>query len=184
MTTTMWESVLTLPVSPERDHVRGPQEAPLSMVEYGDYECPFCGMAYPVVEEIIDTVGDRLLFAYRHFPLTTMHPHAWPAAEAAEAAGAQGQFWEMHALLFTDQRHLDGPDLVARADVLGLDVERFVEELRTGVHTDKVHMDFMSGVRSGVNGTPTFFINGHRHDGAADAASLMRALQRTASNLA
>ena len=174
---TTWESILAVPVTPERDHVRGRLDAPLTMVEYGDYECPFCGMAYPVTEEIIDRLGDDLLFAYRHFPLSTVHPHAALAAEAAEAAGSQGRFWEMHGLLFADQQHLKPADLIARAEVLQLDVERFADDLRTNAHGAKVRSDFLSGVHSGVNGTPTFFINGRRHDGPADLPSLMASLQ-------
>jgi protein-disulfide isomerase len=180
---TTWESILVLPVTPDRDHIRGSLGAPLTMVEYGDYECPFCGAAYPVTEKLIDRLGDELLFAYRHFPLSTMHPHAVLAAQAAEAAGSQGRFWEMHHLLYADQRRLDIPDLIARAERLQLDVARFTEELRVGTHAAKVESDFLSGVRSGVNGTPTFFINGRRHDGPVDlhtlAASLQMAAQRT-----
>ncbi|MEY2420341.1 MAG: hypothetical protein QOI95_408 [Acidimicrobiaceae bacterium] len=175
--TTTWESFLTVPVTPERDHIIGRPDAPLTMVEYGDYECPFCGMAFPVTEEIIDRLGDDLLFAYRHFPLATVHPHAALAAEAAEAAGSQGRFWEMHGLLYANQQRLEPPDLVARAEMLKLDRDRFVDELRTNAHRAKVRSDFMSGVHSGVNGTPTFFINGRRHDGPADLPSLMESLQ-------
>jgi protein-disulfide isomerase len=174
---TTWESFLTVPVTPERDHVRGRIDAPLTMVEYGDYECPFCGLAYPVTEKVIDRLGDRLLFAYRHFPLSTIHPHAALAAEAAEAAGSQGRFWEMHGSLYANQQRLEPPDLAARAEMLQLDVERFVEELRTQANRAKVQSDFLSGVHSGVNGTPTFFINGRRHDGPADLVSLLESLQ-------
>ncbi len=180
MSATSWESVLTMPITPGRDHTRGPTGAPMTMVEYGDYECPFCGLAYPVVEEVIDRLGDQLLFAYRHFPMTTLHPNAGRAAEAAEAAGEQRRFWEMHHLLFADQRHLEPPALVARAVRLGLDVDRFVEDLRAGAHAPRVQADFLSGVRSGVNGTPTFFLNGRRHDGVADAPTLIRSLQAAA----
>jgi protein-disulfide isomerase len=174
---TTWESFLTVPVTPERDHIIGRPDAPLTLVEYGDYECPFCGMAYPVTEEIIDQLRDDLLFAYRHFPLSTIHPHAALAAEAAEAAGSQGRFWEMHSLLYLNQQRLDPPDLAARAETLHLDVGRFIDELRTNAHRARVQSDFLSGVQSGVNGTPTFFINGRRHDGPADLRSLMESLQ-------
>jgi len=174
---TTWESFLTVPVAPERDHTTGRPDAPLTMVEYGDYECPFCRMAFSVTEEIIDRLGDDLLFAYRHFPLSTIHPHATPAAEAAEAAGSQGRFWEMHGLLYANQQRLEPPALVARAEKLQLDVGRFVDDLRTNAHGAKVRSDFLSGVHSGVNGTPTFFINGRRHDGPADLPSLMRSLE-------
>jgi protein-disulfide isomerase len=174
---TTWESFLTVPVAPERDHITGRHDAPLTMVEYGDYECPFCGMAASVTAEIIDRLGDDLLFAYRHFPLSTVHPHAALAAEAAEAAGSQGRFWEMHSLLYANQQRLEPPDLAARAAVLQLDLGRFADELRTNAHRSKVQSDFMGGVHSGVNGTPTFFINGRRHDGPADVRSLMGSLQ-------
>jgi protein-disulfide isomerase len=130
-----------------------------------------------VTEEIIARADDELLFTYRHFPMSTIHPHATTAAEAAEAAGSQRRFWEMHALLFADQHRLEPVDLVARADALRLDVNRFVEELRSRAHNPKVRSDFLSGVRSGVNGTPTFFVNGRRHDGPADLTSLLAALR-------
>jgi protein-disulfide isomerase len=174
---TTWESVLTVPPSPEVDHIAGRPDAPLSLVEYGDYECPFCAMAHPVAEEIVDRLGDDLLFAFRHFPLSTIHPHAAIAAEAAEAAASQDRFWEMHGLLFANHRQLEAEDLVARAEILHLDLGRFIDEIRTHAHRSKVQSDFLSGVHSGVNGTPTFFINGRRHDGPADLPSLMGSLQ-------
>jgi protein-disulfide isomerase len=143
------------------------------LTEYGDYQCPFCAAAHVVVEEVLASAGDVVRFAFRHFPLTTIHPNAFGAAEAAEAAGAQGQFWPMHDLLFADQQHLDPPALLARAEFLGLDVDRFETELFGHAHADKVQADFLSGVHSGVRGTPTFFINGVRHEGPADFVSLM-----------
>lgn len=124
-------------------------------------------------------MGDEVQFAYRQFPITTVHPNAEPAAEAAEAAGGQGQFWPVHHLLFEDQEHLAIPDLVARAAALGLDVDRFATELVDHIHAGRVRQDFLSGVRNGVNGTPTFFVNGVRHDGAPDHPSLLAALQRS-----
>jgi protein-disulfide isomerase len=168
-------SKLTQPVGPG-DHVRGNQNAPVTMLEYGDYECPFCGRAYGVVEELLRRVGDEVRFAYRHFPLTQIHPHAAMAAQAAEAAGAQGQFWAMHSALFENQDALELDDLTVYAQAIGLNVPRFVEELRSGAHMPEVASDFRSGIRSGVNGTPTFFINGARLDGAWDADSLLRAV--------
>ena len=167
---------LTVPVS-KRDHIRGPMDAPLTLLEYGDYECPYCGAAYPIAEEVRERLGPRLRFVYRHFPLTNVHPHAEPAAEAAEVAGAQGHFWDMHDRLFQNQDTLESEDLVAHADALGLDVERFVDELANGVQAPRVRQDFLSGVRSGVNGTPTFYINDVRHDGSYDLASLLGALE-------
>jgi protein-disulfide isomerase len=167
---------LTVPIS-GRDHIRGPVTAPLALLEYGDYECPFCGTAHPAVEETIAILGDELQFAFRHFPLSQIHLHAQQAAETAEAAGAQGRFWEMHDMLFTHQDRLGIEDLVSYAAALGLDVERVAFELQTHAHLPRIREDFMSGVRSGVNGTPTFFINGVRHNGAYDADSLVAALQ-------
>jgi protein-disulfide isomerase len=159
------------------DHVDGPRDAPIQLVEYGDFECPYCGRAYFEVEKVRRALSGRLLFAYRHFPLARVHPRATLAAEAAEAAGAQGRFWEMHGLLFQNQPALEPTDLVADAAALGLDLDRFNDDLEEHRFLEKVRGDFMSGVRSGVNGTPTFFVNGHRHDGAFDAASLVEALE-------
>jgi len=167
---------LTVPVS-GRDHIRGPVTATLTLLEYGDFECPYCGAAHPILEEVRALLGPRLRFVYRHFPLTNVHPHAESAAEAAEAAGAQGRFLEMHDRLFEHQDALEDEDLVAHADALGLDVERFVEELADGVHAPRVRQDFLSGVRSGVNGTPSFYINGVRYNGQYDLASLLAALE-------
>ncbi len=168
---------LVLPVTPERDHIRGPVTAPITLLEYGDYECPYCGAAHPIVQEVRRRMGKRLCFVYRHFPLTNVHPHAELAAEAAEAAGAQGRFWEMHDRLFEHQDALSDEDLVAHADALGLDVERFARELADGARAPKVRQDFVSGVRSGVNGTPCFYINGVRDDGQYDLASLLGAIE-------
>lgn len=160
------EASKLIPPVGKRDHATGPPDAPLTLVEYGDYQCPHCGAAYPIVEEIIDRLGDRLRFAYRHFPLSQIHPYAEPAAEAAEAAGAQGRFWEMHDLLFRNQQTLeDDRHFLLFAEQLGLDVERFSSELLQHAHHGRVREDFLSGVKSGVNGTPTFFINGVRYDG-------------------
>lgn len=180
MSTTQWEAVLTLAVSEERDHVQGPADAAVTLVEYGDYECPYCGAAYPIVKEIQARMGNRLRFAFRNFPITTSHPHAEQAAEAAEAAAAQGRFWELHNHLYENQRRLRDDDLRSYAEALGLDVERFDKELAEHVHAERVHEDFMSGVRSGVNGTPTFFINGVRHDDSFDTETLLGALERAA----
>jgi protein-disulfide isomerase len=177
MTFTTWDGKLTEPVKPERDHIRGSFNAPATLVEYGDYQCPFCGTAHLVVEAVRETLGNELCFAFRHFPLTTVHPYALGAAEAAEAAGAQGKFWPMHDLLFEDQDHLAPPDLVARARVLGLDIDRFENDLRGDVYHRRVQTDFLSGVRSGVQGTPTFFVNGVRYAGEPDYQSLLAALQ-------
>jgi protein-disulfide isomerase len=167
---------LTVPVG-ERDHVRGPETAPLTLVEYGDYECPFCAAAHVEVSEVIAILGAELRFAFRHFPLAQIHPHAQQAAEAAEAAGVQNRFWEMHEILFAHQHRLGLNDLLGYADGLHLDVTRFALELETHFHGPRIREDFISGVRSGVNGTPTFFVNGFRHNGANDAATLIAALE-------
>jgi protein-disulfide isomerase len=177
---TQWDAALTLPVSEDRDHIQGPAEAAVTLVEYGDYECPYCGAAYPIIKEVQERMGERLRFVFRNFPITTSHTHAEQAAEAAEAAAAQGRFWEMHDLLYENQQHLGDEDLRAYAEKLGLEVEPFDEELTEHVHAERVREDFMSGVRSGVNGTPTFYINGMRHDDSYDVETLLAALERAA----
>lgn len=171
---------LTIPVGPH-DHVSGPETAPVTLLEYGDFECPFCGAAYPIVKQIQRQLGDQFRFVFRHFPLTTVHPHAEHAAEAAEAAGAQGKFWEMHGLLFEHQRALDDAHLYQYARNLNLDLPQFERDLPTHTYAGQVREDFMGGIRSGVNGTPTFFINGQRHNGPYDRETLLAALQRAAS---
>jgi protein-disulfide isomerase len=177
MSRTEWSAELTLPVSDERDHVQGSRDAPVTLVEYGDYECPYCGAAYPIVKQVQTQLGERLRFVFRNFPITTSHPHAEHAAEASEAAGVQGRFWEMHDHLYEHQRHLEDSDLHAYAEQLGLDVARFDNELAGHAHADRVREDFMSGVHSGVNGTPTFYINGKRHDASYDINTLLAALE-------
>jgi formate-nitrite transporter family protein len=157
-------SQLLIPVTTS-DHVAGSLDAPVLLVEYGDFECPYCGQAYPIVKAAQHSLGNRLALVFRHFPLGELHPHAPLAAEAAEAAGAQGKFWEMHDVLFEHQDAMEEQDLVAYAGSLQLDVTRFARELVNGVHTRKVRDDFRGGVRSGVNGTPTFYVNGTRFDG-------------------
>ena len=167
---------LTVPVT-ERDHVLGPATAPVTLVEYGDCECPFCGAAHASVAQVRQVMGNDLRFVFRHFPLSQIHPHAYQAAEAAEAAGAQGRFWEMHHLLFANQDRLGLRDLIGYAGALDLDLERFVTGLRGHAYAGRLREDFLSGVRSGVNGTPTFFVNGIRHDGGYDAQALLEALR-------
>ena len=181
MSTTRWEPMLTVPVSAERDHVQGPPDAPATLVQYGDYECPYCGAAYPIIKKVQAAMGERLRFVFRNFPISTSHPHAEEAAEAAEAADSQGRFWQMHDLLYENQRHLRDEDLRAYAEQLGLDVDLFDKELTEHVHAERVHEDFMSGVRSGVNGTPTFYINGVRHDDSYDLDTLLAALEGAAA---
>jgi protein-disulfide isomerase len=169
---------LTIPVGP-RDHVQGPANAPITLVEYGDFQCPYCRQAYPIVKQVQEQLGGRLRFAFRNFPLTRIHPQAEHAAEAAEAAAAQGAFWQMHDRLFERQFALEDENLVEYATELGLDGDRLAGELAAGTHRDRVRDDFMSGVKSGVNGTPTFYINGVRHEGGYDLASLRAVLEPT-----
>jgi protein-disulfide isomerase len=169
-------SVLTLPVG-SRDHIRGPRNAPVTLVEYGDYECPYCSQAFLLVAELERIAGDRMCYVFRNFPLTNAHPHAELAAEAAEAAGTQGRFWEMHSVLYEHQDALEPDDLAEYAAVIGLDVRRFVSDLAEHRYAARVREDFLSGVRSGVNGTPTFFMNGLRYDGPRDVPSFLAAME-------
>jgi len=175
--TSIPKSKLTLPID-GRDHIQGPIDAPITLLEYGDYECPYCGNAYPVVKAIQERLGDRLCFAFRNFPLVNMHPYAEHAAEAAEAAGAQGKFWEMHDALFENQIALDDESLAQYAANLGLDAGRLISEVGAGAYAARLQEDFRSGARGGVNGTPTFFINGSRYDGAPDVNALLAALTK------
>ena len=167
---------LTVPIG-KRDHIQGPVTAPVTLLEYGDFECPHCGAAHLIVKDIQRRLGANLCFVFRHFPLATVHPHAQHAAEAAEAAGTQGKFWQMHDVLYENQVALDDVYLLQYAVALDLDVDRFADELGSHVHAPRVREDFMSGVRSGVNGTPSFFINGVRHDGSYDVVSLLAAIK-------
>jgi protein-disulfide isomerase len=177
---TEWVAKLTVPVTDDRDHIQGPADAPVTLVEYGDYECPYCGAAYPIVKQVQARMGDRVRFVFRNFPITTSHPHAEQAAEAAEAAAAQGRFWEMHDVLYENQRRLGDQDLRGYAEQVGLNVDSFDRDLAEHVHAARVREDFMSGARSGVNGTPTFYINGVRHDDSYDVDTLLAALNRAA----
>ena len=161
-------------VEEERDHVRGPADAPVTLVEYGDYQCPYCGQAEVVIRELLDSFGDDLRYTWRHLPLNDVHPRAQMAAEAAEAAAAQGRFWELHDKLLDNQDALQPPDLGRYAGEIGLDVERFWEDLRRREHAPRVSEDVASADASAVAGTPTFFINGKRHQGAYDTATLTR----------
>lgn len=142
------------------DHTIGPEHAPVTIVEYGDFECPHCKQAAPAVQMLLDRYLNRVRFVYRHFPLEEVHPHALQAAEAAEAAGAQGKFWEMHELLFEHQRHLEAGDLHAYAERLGLDMVRYTAEMNDEIYRQRIREHIDSGKRSGVRGTPGFFVNG------------------------
>jgi 2-hydroxychromene-2-carboxylate isomerase len=163
----------------QRDHVRGQVEAPIALLEYGDYECPSCAKAQPIVREIQQRLGHKLCFAFRHFPVTPVHPQAELAAQAAEAASAQGKFWEMHELLLENQLALDNQYLPAFAAALGLDEARLIGEVMLKIYARRVRHDFNLGVRDGVNGTPCFFINGRRYDGAIRVEPLLVAIAQT-----
>jgi protein-disulfide isomerase len=166
---------LTVPVS-ERDHATGPVSAPLVLVEYGDYECPHCRDAYPVVKQLRDAFGDALTFVYRNFPLTSLHAHAQRAAETAEWAALSGKFWPMHDHLFEHARRLDDKGLLAAAAALGLDPHGLQQAWDSHALIPQVKGDFLGGLKSGVTGTPKFFINGRRHDGLSTAEALREAL--------
>ncbi len=169
-------STLTRPVS-AHDHAEGTADAPLTLVEYGDYQCPYCGAAYPVVKRLQKWLGKKLRFVYRNFLLTQVHPYALIAAEAAEAAALQGKFWEMHDLLFEEQNLLKPEIIPSWAKRIGLNSDKFENDIKQGVVEKRIKEDRQSGIRSGVNGTPTFFINGTRHDGPHDYNSLLAALE-------
>ena len=168
-------------IDPDRDHIRGSHEAPVTLVEYGDYQCPYCGQAEVVIRELLASFGDELRYVWRHLPLNDVHPNAQMAAEAAEAAAAQGSFWEMNDKLLEHQEQLAPPDLARYAGELGLDVERFWDELRRREHEPRVAEDVATADASGVAGTPSFFINGTRHQGAYDTATLTAAVRRARS---
>jgi len=172
---TQGQASLTVPVN-ESDHIRGPKDASVTLLEYGDFECPHCREAHYILTELERTLADSMRFAFRNFPLSTIHPHAEQAAEAAEAAAAQRKFWPMHDTLFENQDALEFEDLVQYAAALGIDDERFAREQSERRYASRVREHFMSGVHSGVNGTPTFFINNVRHDGSYDLQSLLAAI--------
>jgi len=160
------------------DHVRGPADAPVTLVEYADFECPFCGRWFPELQRVLQDLGPRVRFVFRHFPISEQHPHAESAAEVAEAAAAQGKFWEMHDLLFPRQAALDAGHLLAYVRELELDAVRVERELEQEVYRARVRHDIESGLQSGVSGTPMFFINGRRHEEPGDARTLQAALLR------
>ncbi|CAA9516152.1 MAG: Na+/H+ antiporter NhaA type [uncultured Solirubrobacteraceae bacterium] len=168
---------LDRPVDPDVDHILGPVDAPLTLVEFGDYECSFCGRATGVVDELRERFGDRLRYVYRHLPVADKHPNAQLAAEAAEAASAQGRFWEMHDRLFDRQDDLNWDVVVDEAQALGLDLDHFIDDLQERVHEEHVRVDVESAHASSVRGTPTFFVGDRRHSGPWDAGSLAAALE-------
>jgi len=155
------------PTVDKNDHIQGNKNAPVELVEFGDYQCPHCGAAYPVIKEIQETFGDQIKFVFRNFPLSEIHPAARPAAIAAEAAALQNKFWEMHDAIFENQNKLSRNFLLKLAENLNLDIEQFNTDIALDSVNEKVENDFESGIRSGVNGTPTFFVNGKRFDGGA-----------------
>jgi protein-disulfide isomerase len=170
---------LTPPLSAE-DHVDGPERAELELVMYGDFQCPYCTAAYPILKRVRDQLAGRLLFAFRHFPLRDIHPDAETAAQASEAAAAQGAFWQMHDRMYESRGALAREDLIAYAAELGLDSDRVAADLDSGAHAPRVQRDLDSGLAGGVTGTPGFFVGGRLHTGSFDAASLITALEASA----
>ena len=166
-----------VPAVNSNDHSFGNPAAPLELVEYGDYECPYCGLAYPIVKVIQRKLGSEMKFVFRNFPLSKIHAHAFSAAVATEAAGLQDKFWEMHDLIFQNQKALDVENIFRFARAIGIDLERFKNDIEQKTLIDKVEKDFESGLRSGVNRTPTFFINGKKYDGDWRAEQLFQYLK-------
>lgn len=164
----------------KNDHLLGPHHAPIELVEYGDFQCPFCGAAHPVIKQIIRVLDKKLRFAFRHFPLSNAHEYALPAAIAAEAAGKQNRFWEMHDIIYEQQDELSNYALLAFANEIRLNISKFRMDLLDESLAEKVESDFESGMRSGVNGTPSFFINGYKYNGGIDYDSLLIALEESA----
>ena len=176
-----WESDGLEPVG-TRDHARGPKDAPVTLVKYGDYECPYCREAHPVLKELQERVGEQVRFIFRHFPLDSVHPRARRAAQAAEAASSQGRFWEMHDLLYERQGELGEVDLMRYAAELGLNLRRFEEDLANDHHAWRIEEDRLGGTRAGVRGTPAFFVNGVRYAGIIDLDGLLAAVEEAASS--
>jgi protein-disulfide isomerase len=177
-TPTQGGTLLTEPVT-ERDHAIGPATAPITIVEYGDYECPSCLNAVPIITQVRQMLGDRLRFVFRHFPQSSIHPHASAAAEAAEAAGEQGKFWPMHNALFQHQQDLGEIDFAHLALTLGLEIYKFETGRTRERHHQRVQADYQSGLASGVNKTPTLFINGRRYDGTLEAMAITAASRQS-----
>lgn len=159
----------------KKDHIKGDSNANLEIVEFGDFQCGHCGAAHPVVEKIIKEFGNQVSFVFRNFPLSEMHKNAREAAKAAEAAAIQGKYWEMHNRIFENQEYLQSNDFIAHAEKLGLDIEKFKNDMELTSIAEKIDDDFESGIRSGVNGTPSFFVNGNKFDG--DAANLLAVIE-------
>jgi protein-disulfide isomerase len=167
-------------IDPDRDHIQGDADAAIQLLEYGDYECPYCAEAHVAVKEVLRKLGRRkICFAYRHFPLAKKHPNAEPAAEAAESAGTRNKFWEMHDLLFENQDALGEEDFVQYAEEIGLNGEDVIGDVGGGTNFERIQEDYKAGERAGVDGTPTFFLNGERLEGDLDADSLLEKLKAT-----
>src|ERR671930_736370 len=172
---------LTIPVNIGSDHIRGfaNNNSPITLVEYGDYECPYTGMAYPIVKELIREFGnDKIRFVFRNFPLNDIHPHAQHASEAAEAAAAQDKFWQMHDYLFEHQKVLDDAHLLEYAQKVGLDIHKFKDDMSRHVYSRLIEESLKGGIDSGVEGTPTFFINGVRYEDSFDLRTFSETLQK------
>lgn len=167
--------MLKVPVSSD-DHIQGNANAPITLIEYGDYECPYCGMAYPIVKQIQKHFGERLRFVFRNFPITESHPHAGIAAMSAEFAATKGKFWQMHDILYENQGNLELSDLINYAKSLNLAGNELQTAIENEVFVKKIEDDFMGGVRSGVNGTPSFFINGQRFNNSFEYENLLAAI--------
>ena len=170
---------MTAPINIGTDHIRGHVNSPVVIVEYGDYECPYTGMAYPIVKEIMRRFGDKVQVAFRNFPLNEIHPHAQHAAEAAEAAAAQDKFWQMHDYLFEHQRALDENHLLQYAGKVGLDINKFKKEMSGHIYAPLIEESLKSGINSGVEGTPTFFVNGKRYEDSWDLDTFSNVLEKT-----
>src|ERR671916_222527 len=170
---------MTVPVNIGSDHIRGSINAPIIIVEYGDYECPYTGMAYPIIKEIMGKFGDQVYFVFRNFPLQGIHPHAQHAAEAAEAAAAQDKFWQMHDYLFEHQKALDDEHLLEYAQKVGLDTDKFEKEMAGHIYAPLIDESLKSGIESGVRGTPTFFINGERYEDSWDLDTFSSFVRRS-----
>jgi protein-disulfide isomerase len=169
---------LTVPVNIGSDHIRGSINAPITIVEYGDYECPYTGMAYPIVKEIMKQFGDQIYFVFRNFPLNDIHPHAQHAAEAAEAAAAQDKFWQMHDYLFEHQKALDDGHLLEYAKKVGLNIDKFKTEMSEHIYAPLINKSLRVGIDSGVEGTPTFFVNAQRYEDSWDLDTFSSFLKR------
>ncbi len=169
-------SELRVPIN-EKDHFQGDLHAPIQLVEYGDYQCPYCGQAYGIVKNIQEKLGKNLLFVFRNFPLTEMHPHALTAAVASEVAAKHGKFWEMHDALYENQKNLSDSNIIQLAEEIGIDTEEFEKDFQNEEFVNKVQADFESGVRSGVNGTPSFYVNGKKYEDSWDYDSFISNLE-------